>query len=193
MNFLAHCLLGYPEPALIAGGFLGDFVKGPVPSSLPNELARGVRLHRHLDSTSNRMPEMRKSYVHFGPDLRRPAPVLLDLIADHVLALQWRRYGIGELTEFTTTCYEAIGHYPLPKDAKLFYDRMKETDLLAGYAKREVIERAMFYILKRLRYDRFEQQLHEILNIKFDDFCHDFHEYFPLLAEVAETFMAEEH
>ena len=193
MNFLAHCLLGYPETALIAGGFIGDFVKGPVPSSLPSDLARGVRLHRHLDSTSNRMPEMRLSYVHFGPDLRRPAPVLLDLIADHVLAREWRRYGIGELTEFTATCYEAIGRYPLPKNAQLFYDRMKETDLLAGYAESEVIERAMFYILKRLRFDRFERQLHEILDTKFDDFCHDFHEYFPLLGEVAETFIAEEH
>ena len=193
MNFLAHCLLGYPERALIAGGFIGDFVKGPVPSSLPNALARGVRLHRHLDSTSNRMPEMRKSYVHFGPDLRRPAPVLLDLIADHVLALQWRHYGIGELTEFTMTCYQAIGHYPLPHAAKLFYDRMKETDLLARYAQPEVIERAMFYILKRLRYDRFEQQLHGILNMKIDDFCEDFHRYFPLLGEVAQTFIAEEH
>ena len=193
MNFLAHCLLGYPETALIAGGFIGDFVKGPVPSSLPSDLARGVRLHRHLDSTSNRMPEMRLSYVHFGPDLRRPAPVLLDLIADHVLAREWRRYGIGELTEFTATCYEAIGRYPLPKNAQLFYDRMKETDLLAGYAESEVIERAMFYILKRLRFDRFERQLHEILDRKFDDFCHDFHQYFPLLGEVAETFIAEEH
>ena len=178
---------------MIAGGFIGDFVKGPIPSSLPSDLARGVRLHRHLDSTSNRMPEMRLSYVHFGPDLRRPAPVLLDLIADHVLAREWRRYGIGELTEFTATCYEAIGRYPLPKNAQLFYDRMKETDLLAGYAESEVIERAMFYILKRLRFDRFERQLHEILDMKFDDFCHDFHEYFPLLGEVAETFIAEEH
>ena len=193
MNFLAHCLLGYPETALIAGGFIGDFVKGPVPSSLPTELARGVRLHRHLDSSSNRMPEMRKSYIHFGPDLRRPAPVLLDLIADHVLALQWQRYGIGELTDFTRTCYRAIGNYPLSHDAGLFYDRMKETDLLARYSEREVIERAMFYILKRLRYDRFKEQLHEILDTKLEHFCKDFHGYFPLLGEVAQTFIAEEH
>ena len=91
------------------------------------------------------------------------------------------------------TCYQAIGHYPLPHAAKLFYDRMKETDLLARYAQPEVIERAMFYILKRLRYDRFEQQLHGILNMKIDDFCEDFHRYFPSLGEVAQTFIAEEH
>ncbi|MCS5566547.1 MAG: ACP phosphodiesterase [Pseudomonadales bacterium] len=193
MNFLAHCLLGYPERGLIAGGFMGDFVKGRIPTSLPSELARGVRLHRHLDSTSNRMPEMRQSYVHFGTELRRPAPVLLDLIADHVLAIQWDRYGVGDLTQFTTTCYKAIDHYPLPQNARPFYDRMKATDLLAQYAERDVIERAMFYILKRLRFDRFEKHLHQVVEMRFDNFCQDFHQYFPLLREVAQTFIAEEH
>ena len=38
MNFLAHCVLGHPDEALMAGGYLGDFVKGPVPSDLPVDL-----------------------------------------------------------------------------------------------------------------------------------------------------------
>ena len=162
---------------------MGDFVKGRVPTSLPSELARGVRLHRHLDSTSNRMPEMRQSYVHFGTELRRPAPVLLDLIADHVLAVQWCRYGVGELTQFTTTCYKAIDHYPLPLNS--------QNQFL--FSTMDVIERAMFYILKRLRFDRFEKHLHQIVETRFDNFCQDFHQYFPLLRNVAQTFIAEEH
>ena len=70
---------------------------------------------------------------------------------------------------------------------------MKATDLLAQYAERDVIERAMFYILKRLRFDRFEKHLHQIVETRFDNFCQDFHQYFPLLRNVAQTFIAEEH
>ena len=33
-------------------------------------------------------------------------------------------------------------------------------------------------------YDRFKEQLHEILDTKLEHFCKDFHGYFPLLGEV---------
>ena len=51
MNFLAHCALsvsetGKADAQYVVGGFLGDFVKGAVPSHLPEDIQTGIRLHR---------------------------------------------------------------------------------------------------------------------------------------------------
>ena len=65
MNFLAHCLIGArareDDAGLIAGGFLGDFIKGPVPASMPPALQAGVRLHRRIDAYSNQQPDLLRS------------------------------------------------------------------------------------------------------------------------------------
>ena len=80
----------------------------------------GVRQHRHIDSISNSLPEMQTGHCRFGAELRRPA--LLDLIADHVLALNWHEYGEGLLQDFTSEC--SIGRLPdtrhLTKGRNLF-------------------------------------------------------------------------
>ena len=50
MNFLAHAWLAGESPALVVGGVFGDWVKGPLPGTLPADLARGVALHRAIDA-----------------------------------------------------------------------------------------------------------------------------------------------
>ena len=100
MNFLAHCLLAWPGQGWIAGGVLGDFVKGRLPESLPPELRAGIRLHRRIDSFANRLADMKPSVARFDDQLRRAAPVLLDIVADHCLALTWPRYSGVPLADF---------------------------------------------------------------------------------------------
>ena len=57
----------------MAGGFIGDFIKGSIPTEIEPELQAGVRLHRHIDSISNSLPEMQAGYCQFGAGLRRLA------------------------------------------------------------------------------------------------------------------------
>lgn len=183
MNFLAHCVLAHPGDGFLAGGILGDFIKGNIPQSLPLELRAGVRLHRRIDSFSNRLPAMKESAGRFPPRLRRVAPVLLDILADHCLALSWPRHGIGDLRNFTVRVYAAVGHYRdwVPARANTFVERMIETDLLARYADLAVIHRAMEHILGRLELEHLEPELAEILNGSLAALVDDFDVYYPQL------------
>lgn len=183
MNFLAHCLLAQPGDGYIAGGVLGDFVKGAIPESLPDELHAGIRLHRRIDSCSNRLPEMKISVARFDPALRRAAPVLLDIIADHCLTLTWRLYAEEDLRRFTARVYAAIEAYRryIPPRGSEFVARMVETDLLARYGDPGVIERAMGHVLARLRFDHLRDRLPTVLT----PFVDDFGVYFPLLRDFA--------
>ena len=183
MNFLAHCTLAHPETALIAGGFIGDFIKGPVPSELPERLQAGIRLHRRIDSMSNRLPGIAVSVRRLGPGLRRPGPVLLDIVADHCLALRWDTHGHGELTAFTALAYDAIGAFDqfLPEHGRRYFQRIRDSDVFARYLEPETVLRAMRYVLKRLRLPHLTDELDDIVGAHLADLMADFEEYFPEL------------
>ncbi len=203
MNFLAHCLLAdnagvrrLPQrestahgDGFLAGGVLGDFVKGEIPDSLPTQLRAGIRLHRRIDSYSNRLPEMKASVARFGPAMRRVAPVLLDIVADHCLALAWPRFAHDAVSTFTARVYAALGRFDdcVPEHGRRFVDRMIATDLLARYAERAVVHRAMEHVLGRLRSTHLGGRLNGLLDDGLPALEADFGVYFPLLQAFAST------
>ena len=188
MNFLAHCLLAWPGQGWIAGGVLGDFVKGRLPESLPPELRAGIRLHRRIDSFANRLADMKPSVVRFDAQLRRAAPVLLDIVADHCLALTWPRYSGVPLADFTAEVYGALRRFNacVPDKGRPFVTRMIETDLLGRYAEPEVRDRALRYVLSRLRFTQLAPALAQLLDSRLPAFVEDFHGYFPKLQAFAD-------
>ncbi|MCY3839450.1 MAG: ACP phosphodiesterase [Gammaproteobacteria bacterium] len=189
MNFLAHCVLAHPGDGFLAGGILGDFVKGNIPESLPVELRAGVRLHRRIDSFSNRLPAMKESARRFPPPLRRVAPVLLDIVADHCLALSWHRHGVDDLRNFTARVYAALGRYRdwVPARGSEFVRRMIETDLLARYTEAAVIRRAMEHVLGRLELRHLGGGLAEVLDDSLAALADDFDVYYPQLDAFAQA------
>ena len=187
MNFLAHCLLAWPGQGWTAGAVLGDFVKGRLPESLPPELRAGLRLHRRIDARTNRLADMKPSIKRFGAELRRAAPVLLDIVADHCLALTWPRYTDVPLTDFTTDVYAALRRFDawVPDKGRPFVSRMIETDILGRYDEPAVRDRALRYVLSRLRLTHLEPALAQLLQDLLPAFVHDFHRYFPKLQAFA--------
>lgn len=186
MNHLAHCWLARGNNGHIAGGFLGDYYKGPIQQDLPAELQQGIRLHRYIDSLTNQMPEFRSTYGRFGIELRRVAPILLDLVADHLLARHWDNHGKGKLSDFTTHCYRIIGEYKIPDAGKRVFHHVVSRDLWCEYASFDVILSVMCRILTRLRLEDRAIHLAE-LEFKLSDFYDDFCQYFPLLEEQVQT------
>ena len=187
MNFLAHCLLAWPGQGWVAGGVLGDFVKGKVPESLPPELCAGIRLHRRLDAFCNRLVDVKPSIARFGPELRRAAPVLLDIVADHCLALAWPRYAEVPLADLTAEVYADLRRFDayVPDGGRPFVKRMINTNLLARYAEPAVRDRALAYVLSRLRLAHLNTRLESLLDAQLPAFIEDFHGYFPKLQAFA--------
>jgi acyl carrier protein phosphodiesterase len=162
MNFLAHCLIGAragsggvdggEEAALVAGGFLGDFIKGTVPGEMPVDLAQGVRLHRRIDAYSNTHPDIRISCDRFPPELRRIAPILVDIICDHLLARNWQDFHHDDLPRFTSLTYDRVAAHGdwLPDSGHRFLDYARANDLLARYDDWSVTSGALRSITRRL-------------------------------------------
>ena len=70
MNYLAHLYFSDPNPLAWAGSLMGDFVKGAVPATFPEELSRHLKLHRHIDSLTQHSEIFQTSRRRLDPRFR---------------------------------------------------------------------------------------------------------------------------
>lgn len=141
MNFLAHAHLAGEAPALIVGGVVGDWIKGPLPAGLPEDLARGVALHRAIDAFAETHPAFRASRARVSPARRRYAGVLVDIFWDHLLARDWVQFRDDALGHYCAGVYRqiAVRRAALPESAHHALDLMAAEDWLQSYAGLEGI------------------------------------------------------
>src|SRR5215471_3876269 len=79
MNFLAHLYLSGNNAPVMLGNFIGDFVKGrQALSQLSPEVARGVELHRAIDTFTDSQPLVAQSKNRLRPKYRHYAGVIVD-------------------------------------------------------------------------------------------------------------------
>lgn len=137
MNFLAHALLAGDDPALIVGGVVGDWIKGALPAGLPDDLARGVALHRAIDSHADANPAFQLSRSRVSVPRRRYAGVLVDMFYDHLLARDWGAIHHQPLQEFCAEVYRLVElRLPeLPESAHGGLRMMAREDWLSSYAE----------------------------------------------------------
>lgn len=192
MNFLAHCLIaeeaGRTSPAadaapLIAGGLLADFIKGPVPPDWPKALQQGVRLHRRIDAFSNGAPAIHKSVGRFPASLRRLAPIFVDVIADHCLALDWSAHHSQPLPVFSARCYAAAQRHAhrLNRQGRRRLAWMASHDLLSGNRSRQGMERGLLSVTRRLGRQHLDTVLLDFVVAELPSLKEDFQRYMPLL------------
>ena len=153
MNFLAHALLAGESPALVVGGVVGDWIKGPLPAGLPEDLARGVALHRAIDTFAETHPAFCASRARMSAGRRRYAGVLVDIFYDHLLARDWARYRADELGGYCAVVYRQIAdrRHHLPASAHHALELMAREDWLQSYGGLEGIADVLARMSRRAR------------------------------------------
>ena len=153
MNFLAHLWLTDRAGLPLAGAILGDVLRGPLPGHMPEPLARSVRLHRAVDARTDRHPHVVAARAEFAPGARRYAGIVLDLLFDHALALDWAAFSDRPLRDFAEHAGREVARGadwfahagdPAPEAGRF-------SDLLLSYAAPQGIEHAIRRTAGRLR------------------------------------------
>lgn len=155
MNYLAHCCLVPPTPEALAGALLGDLVHGPDLSTMPNEVARSIRLHRAIDRFTDEHPEVIACKNLLQPPLRRYAGIIVDVAFDHLLSRDFPSWHDEPLATLAAKVYAAIRQYRLlaPEATRGRLDYIVQHRLLERYHDSASIGRALTGIGSRLKRD----------------------------------------
>ena len=170
---------------LVAGGLIGDFIKGPVPCAWPDLLQLGVRLHRRIDAYSNAASGIKRSCDRFPPKLRRLAPIFVDIIADHCLALDWADHHHEALPAFSARCYglAAAEAHRLDENGRRYLNWVIDQDLMAGYRNYDLMERGLRSVTRRLALQHLDASLLDFVAGELPRLREHFRGYFPSLVE----------
>ncbi len=154
MNYLAHLYLSDPNPLAWSGSLMGDFVKGAVPTTFPVELSRHLKLHRYIDSFTQRSETFQHSRRRLDVDLRHGRSVLIDVFYDHFLACFWDDYSNQSLADFAQDVYRGLQscYDHLSPGLQQQLPRMIEHDWLTAYRKPEVVQRVLQRLEERINH-----------------------------------------
>lgn len=76
MNFVGHIYLSGENEKLAIGNFIGDYVKGRKHESYPDEVQKGILIHRDIDATMDAHPAFLATRELFAK-IMADMPVLL--------------------------------------------------------------------------------------------------------------------
>jgi acyl carrier protein phosphodiesterase len=193
LNFLAHALLAGDDPALMVGGVVGDWIKGPLPGTLPPDLAHGVKLHRAIDHFAETNPAFNQSRSRISAARRRYAGVLVDIFYDHLLARHWQDIHPQPLDAFCKTIYESINDRlpELPADSHYALDMMARQNWLLSYTQIEGIADVLLRMSRRARQPNPLAQGEQEMLADMAGFTADFHLWLQDTREFTQAWRAD--
>ena len=108
MNFLAHTYLSGCNEEIIVGNFMGDYVKGKNYKLFPEQVKKGILIHRDIDTFTDMHQITRISKQRIAPRYHKYAGIITDIFYDHFLASMWDNYSNLSLQEFVRRTYDLL-------------------------------------------------------------------------------------
>ncbi|MBA3649592.1 MAG: DUF479 domain-containing protein [Chitinophagales bacterium] len=185
MNHLAHLYLSRYSERMMVGNFIADAVKGKKYSVFDSEIARGILMHREIDTFTDSHFIVKHSkrllYKRYG----LYSSVIVDIFYDHFLAKNFSYYSPVSLANFSSQCYELLYSYfdQLPSRYQRMLPHMKQENWLIDYGNIEGTQRSLTGMSHRIKYNPGIQHATTELRMYYKIFNEDFHLYFPLLEE----------
>lgn len=135
MNFLGHIFLSPNDDQILLGNFIADSVKGNPDNHYSGKVAEGVKFHRAIDHFTDNHELVRQGVARFRDSQGRWAPVVIDVIYDHILASDWANHHHQELHPYVQETYvrlEAQKHH-FPASVERYFPYMKTQNWLFNY------------------------------------------------------------
>lgn len=181
MNFLAHCYLSCSNEDILIGNFITDFISKKQSDTYSGDVKLGIELHRKIDAftdTHEASLELRKMLrANHG----KYAPVVVDLVWDYYLCLNWSLYSGNALPIFTSDIYKIINKNKalLPPKLESKIDGMIADDFLLAYADEKRMRRSLQWMDNRVKYPSKFYAMADDIKMNHDHFNALFKNFFP--------------
>ncbi|QGK73171.1 ACP phosphodiesterase [Flavobacterium sp. SLB02] len=114
MNFLAHIYLSGDNDLIKIGNFMADGIRGKQFEHFPQEVQKGIILHRSIDTYTDSHDVFRQSTKRLHEKYHHYAGVIVDIVYDHFLAKNWEKYSDEKLDQFINRFYRSLHeNYPI--------------------------------------------------------------------------------
>ena len=190
MNLVAHQYLSFNNPSIQIGNLLGEVVKGNKYLEYPEEIKKGILLHRAIDNFTDNHPIVKKSTSYFHSTQNKYSPIIIDLIYDYFLIKNWRKYHPISYQQFKENCYELF-HYNYnnyPDKLKILVDHLLKYDWFENYSTIDGIQKTLNGISKRTSFENNLTSAKKTILLNLENLENDFSLFFPELIEYCKKY-----
>jgi acyl carrier protein phosphodiesterase len=154
MNFLAHIYLSGNNELLKIGNFMADGIRGNDYLKFPEDVIKGVLLHRQIDTFTDSNPIYRKSKHRLHDKYGHYSGVIMDILYDHFLAKNWNNYSNEKLEDYVANFYKSLedNYEILSEKTKSMIPYMIDQNWLISYASIAGIEKILFQMDYRTKH-----------------------------------------
>jgi acyl carrier protein phosphodiesterase len=154
VNYLAHALLSFGDPDILAGNMISDFVKGKKKFDYPDRIQMGMTLHRKIDAYTDSHPATGQAKQYLKSAAGLYAGSFVDIIYDHFLANDSYEFEEGALAVFAQNTYVQLQSYEnwLPEKFHGFFYFMRTQNWLLHYRSPDGIFRSFQGLCRRAKY-----------------------------------------
>ena len=193
MNLVAHQYLSFNNPSLQIGNLLGEIVKGNKYLDYPDDIQKGILLHRAIDTFTDNHPIVKKSSSYFHQSQKKYSPIIIDLIYDYFLIKNWRKFHPISYQQFKENCYELFhyNYYNFPDALKHIMDHLLRYDWFENYSTIDGVQKTLNGISKRTKFENNLTSATKTIqeNIKYLE--EDFLIFFPELITYSKNYIQE--
>ena len=186
MNFLAHIYLSGENDLVKIGNFMADGIRGNDYLKFPDEVIKGILLHRQIDTFTDLHPIYRKSKHRLHEKYGHYSGVIMDILYDHFLAKNWNEYSYEKLEDYVESFYKSLENNKtiLSEKTKSIVPYMIDQNWLASYASLAGIEKILFQMDYRTKH---RANMQEAI-VELQEFYFQFEEEFTLFFEELRKF-----
>ncbi|MFV0304805.1 MAG: ACP phosphodiesterase [Moheibacter sp.] len=191
MNFVAHQFLSFHKTEIQLGNLYGEIVRGKDYLKFDTEIQKGILLHREIDTFTDAHDIVKNSTKIFHPKYGKYAPVIVDVLYDHLLIKNWNYYTDQSYTDFVTECYNLfrLKLDTFPKNLKYIIQHLLNYDWFHNYKSLNGIQQTLKGISQRSKFqNNIYQATYEFVENE-KELNSDFNEFFPLLINHCQKFI----
>lgn len=167
------------------GNFMADHIKGiAIPDTLHPAVQQGIVLHRAIDAFTDEHPLVIQAKRSLYSTQGKYAPVVLDILFDHLLALNWSSYNSQDLRQFSQTAYQQFLTYGEASMSPSLWNRIQVMiahDWLMSFQTAAGLQESFRLLKRRLKFDSRVEFAVDDLYREFDYFNDVFQQFYPAL------------
>lgn len=172
---------------------MADGIRGNNYLDYPEEIKKGIILHRYIDTFTDANETFRISKHRLHERYGHYSGVIVDILYDHFLAKNWTKYCDEPLEDFVANFYKSLkDNFDVltPKTQRIL-PIMIEQNWLESYATVEGISKILFQMDYRTKFKSKMQFSVEELKEFYEDFENEFTLFFEELRNHVEEKLVE--
>ena len=160
---------------------MGDYVKGRNYLHLPEQVRKGILIHRDIDHFTDSHPITRRSRRRLVEKYHKYAGIIIDILYDHFLASLWKDYCNIPLEQFVDNTYGILkrNYKVLPIGIKVWFPTFLENNWMLAYQTVDGIALVLDRMSANTSLPDHTAYAIEVLRERYDAFTEDFREFFP--------------